>query len=91
MKHYWMHFKEDKERGQRESWYLTLSFAKPPSSGWIYQLDNKEWIFYTYDGNKKTDIEFKGLTKREAMKRCVAILKLLNEMENGNKERKEQC
>ena len=91
MKHYWMHFKEDKERGLRESWYLTLSFAKLPSSGWLYQLDNKEWLFYTYDGNKKTDIEFKGISKREVMKRCVAILKLLNEMENGNKERKEQC
>lgn len=91
MKHYWMHFKEDKERGLRESWYLTLSFAKLPSSGWLYQLDNKEWLFYTYDVNKKTDIEFKGLSKREVMKRCVAILKLLNEMENGNKERKEQC
>lgn len=83
MKHYWMHFKEDKERGLRESWYLTLSFAKLPSSGWLYQLDDKEWIFYTNDSDKKTDIEFKGISKREAMKRCVAILKLLNEMENG--------
>lgn len=81
MKHYWMHFKEDKERGLRESWYLTLSFAKCPSSGWLYQLDDREWLFYTYDSNTKTDIEFKGISKREAMKRCVAILKLLNEME----------
>lgn len=89
MKHYWMHFNEDKERGLRESWYLTLSFAKLPSSGWLYQLDNKEWLFYIYDSDKKTDIEFKGISKREAMKRCVAILKLLNEMENGNKGRKE--
>lgn len=78
-----MHFKEDKERGLRESWHLTLSFAKLPLSGWLYQLDDKEWMFYTYDGNKKTYIGFKGLTKREVMKRCVAILKLLNEMENG--------
>lgn len=89
MKHYWLHFKEDKERELRESWYLTLSFAKLPSSGWLYQLDNKEWLFYIHNGNTKTDIEFKGISKREAMKRCVAILKLLNEMENGNKERKE--
>ena len=83
MKHYWMHFKEDKDRGLRESWYLKLSFSRFPSSGWLYQLDNKEWLFYVGDSNKKTDIEFKGFTKREAMKRCVAILKLLNEMENG--------
>lgn len=83
MKHYWMHFKEDKERGLREGWHLTLSFAKLPSSGWLYQLDDKEWIFYTYDSDKKMDIKFKGLAKREVMKRCVAILKLLNEMENG--------
>lgn len=83
MKYYWMHFKEDKDRGQRESWYLALSFAELPSSGWLYQLDNKGWIFYIYYSGKKTDIEFKGLTKREAMRRCVAILKLLNEMENG--------
>ena len=83
MKHYWLHFKEDKERGMREAWYLTLSFAKLPSSGWLSQLDNKEWLFYTYDSNTKTDIEFKGISKREAMKRCVAILKLLNEMESG--------
>lgn len=32
-------------------------------------------------------MELNVYTKREAMKRCVAILKLLNEMENGNKER----
>ena len=83
MRHYWMHFKEDKERELRESWYLTLSWRSSPSSGWLYQLDNKEWLFYICDSNKKTDIEFKGITKREAMKRCVAILKLLNEMENG--------
>lgn len=83
MKHYWLHFKEDKERGLREDWYLTLSFAKLPSSGWLYQLDDKEWRFYTYGNNTKTDIEIKGISKREAMKRCVAILKLLNEMENG--------
>lgn len=82
MKHYWMHFKEDEDRELRESWYLKLSFAKLPSSGWLYQLDDKEWLFYTYDSNTKTDIEFKGISKREAMKRCVAILKLLNEMEN---------
>lgn len=83
MKHYWMHFKEDKERGLRESWYLTLSFAKLPSSGWLYQLDNKEWIFRIYDAEHRIDIDFKGFTKREAMRRGVAILKLLNEMENG--------
>lgn len=82
MKHYWMHFKEDKDRGLRESWHLTLSFAKLPSSGWLYQLDDKEWLFYTYDSNTKTDMEFKNISKREVMKRCVAILKLLNKMEN---------
>ena len=84
-----MHFKEDKERGLRESWYLTLSFAKLPSSGWLYQLDNKEWLFYTYDSKTKTDIEFKGISKREAMRRCVAILKLLNEMKNGKRRKNE--
>ena len=84
MKHYWTHFKEDKDRGLRESWYLTLSWSSLPSSGWLYQLDDKEWLFYIHDGKKKTDIEFKGLTKREVMKRCVAILKLLNEMEKDN-------
>ena len=89
MKHYWMHFKEDKERGLRESWYLKLSFLRPHSSGWLYQLSNKEWRFCIYDTAHRTDIDFKGFAKREAMKRCVAILKLLNEMENGNKERKE--
>lgn len=83
MKYYWMHFKEDKDRGLRECWYLTLSFAKLPSSGWLYQLDNKEWLFYIYDSNKKTNIEFKGLSKREVMKRCVAIMKAFYEMENG--------
>lgn len=83
MKHYWMHFKEDKERGLRESWYLTLSWRSSPSSGWLYQLVNNDWLFYIYNSNKKTYIEFKGTSKREAMKRCVAILKLLNEMENG--------
>ena len=83
MKHYWTHFKEDKDRGLRESWYLTLSWSSLPSSGWLYQLDDKEWLFYIHDSDKKMDIEFKGFTKREAMKRCAAILKLLNEMENG--------
>ena len=91
MKHYWLHFKEDKERGLRESWYLTLSFAKLPSSGWLYQLDDKEWRFRIYNSKRGTDIELNVYTKREAMKCCVAILKLLNEMENGNNERKEQC
>lgn len=91
MKYYWMHFKEDKDRGLRESWYLTLSWRSSPSSGWLYQLDNKEWLFRIYDAEHRIDINFKGFTKREVMKRCVAILKLLNEMENGNKERKEQC
>lgn len=83
MKHYWMHFKEDKERGLRESWYLKLSFARFPSSGWLYKLDNKGWWFRIYDTENGICIDFKGFTKREAMKRCVAILKLLNEMENG--------
>lgn len=91
MKHYWMHFKEDKERGLRESWYLTLSFASPPSSGWLYRLDDKEWRFRIYNSKRGTDMGLNVYTKREAMKRCVAILKLLNEMENRNKERKEQC
>lgn len=89
MKHYWMHFKEDKERGLRESWYLKLSFSRPPSSGWLYRLDDKEWRFRIYNSKRWTDMELNVYTKREAMKRCVAILKLLNEMENGNKERKE--
>ena len=83
MKHYWLHFKEDKERGLREGWCLTLSFAKLPSSGWLYQLDNKEWLFHIYDAEHRIDIGFKGFTKREAMKRCVAALKALNEMESG--------
>lgn len=83
MKHYWRHFKEDKERGFRESWYLTLSFARLPSSAWLYQLSNKEWWFSIYDTEHKIDIDFKGFTKIEAMKRCVAALKALNEMENG--------
>ena len=83
MKHYWMHFKEDKERGLREGWYLTLSFAKLPSSGWLYKLDNKVWWFRIYDTEHRIDINFKGFTKREAMRRCVAALKALNEMENG--------
>ena len=78
-----MHFKEDKERGFRESWYLTLSFANLPSSGWLYQLDDKKWMFRIYNSKNGTDMELNGCTKREAMKRCVAILKLLNEMENG--------
>lgn len=83
MKHYWQHFKEDKERGLSESWYLTLSFSRLPSSGWLYQLDNKEWLFRTYGTNYRIDIELKRLVKREAMKRCVAALKALNEVENG--------
>lgn len=91
MKHYCMHFKEDKERGLRESWYLKLSFASAPSSGWLYRLDDKEWRFRIYNSKRGTDIELNVYTKREAMKCCVAILKLLNEMENGNNERKEQC
>ena len=83
MKHYWRHFKKDKERGFRESWYFTLSFARHPSSAWLYQLSNKEWWFRIYYGEQGIDIDFKGFTKREAMKRCAAALKALNEMENG--------
>lgn len=83
MKHYWMHFKEDEERGLRESWYLKLSFSGFPSSGWLYQLSNKEWWFSIYDTKHRIDIEFRGFAKREAMKRCVAALKALNETENG--------
>ena len=82
MKHYWMHFKEDTDRGFREGWYVKLSWSSLPSCGWLYQLDNKDWLFYIQDSDKKMDIEFKGFTKREVMKRCVAILKLLNEIES---------
>lgn len=83
MKYYWLHFKEDKERGMREAWYLALSWSSSPSSGWLYQQGRKEWLFCIYDIDKQINIQFKDLTKREAMRRCVAILKLFNEMENG--------
>lgn len=85
MKYYWQHYKEDKERGFREGWYLTLSFATFPSSAWLYQLSNKDWWFRIYDTKRRIDIDFKGFTKREAMKRCVATLKALNETENGKR------
>ena len=85
MRHYWMHFKEDKDRGLREGWYLKLSFSRFPSSGWLYRLDDKEWLFRIYDFEHRIDINFKGFTKREAMKRCVEILKLINKMEEIKK------
>lgn len=85
MRHYWMHFKEDEERGLRESWYLKLSFSRFPSSGWLYELDNKSWWFRIYDTKHRIDIDFRGFAKREAMKRCVEILKLINKMEEIKK------
>ena len=81
MKHYWTHFKEETGRGLREGWYVALSWQKMPSHGWLYQTAENEWVFFIYNFEHKTEIRFKGLTKREVMKRCVAILKLLNEME----------
>lgn len=84
MKHYWTHFKEDISRRLREGWHVTLSRKKMPSHGWLYQTAEKEWVFFIYDFEHKTEIHFKGITRREAMRRGVAILKLLNEMEKNN-------
>lgn len=89
MKHYWQHFKGDKERGVEEIWYLALSKCnQSPNRGWLYSYGENKWsfIFLKFNTDKKDfeyKLSFENMSKSEAMKRCVAILKLLNEMENG--------
>lgn len=89
MKYYSQHFKEDKGRRLEESWYLALSKCNhSPNYGWLYSYGENKWSFiFSKFNTDKRDFKYKlsleNMSKSEAMKRCVAILKLLNETENG--------
>lgn len=84
MKYYWRHHKLN----ECEAWSLTISWST--KCAWLYHIDENKWRFRLQD-DANCVVVFENISKREAMKRCVAIMKAFYEMENGNKERKEQC
>lgn len=76
MKYYWKHHKS----GDWESWSITISWTT--GTAWLYHIGENKWEFRLRD-DANCIVVFENISKREAMKRCVAVLKALNETENG--------
>lgn len=75
MKYYWQHHKS----GDWEAWSLTISFTT--ETAWLYHIDGNKWEFRLLD-DTNCIVVFENISKRKAMRRCVAIMKAFYEMEN---------
>lgn len=76
MKYYWKHHKF----GYWEAWSLTISFTI--GTAWLHHIDENKWEFRLHD-DANSIVVFESISKRKAMRRCVAIMKAFYEMENG--------
>lgn len=76
MKYYWQHHKS----GDWEAWSITISLTT--ETAWLYHIDENKWEFRLQD-DANSIVVFESISKRKAMRHCVAIMKAFYEMENG--------